>query len=160
MRKKIIVFGALISIDQLLKGIVYYTLMGADYRTANGKLGFFPYMNKDQLSVFNNELNMNLSLGILLIINIISIIALVLIYILFKKREYTDRYFDYAILIMEAGCVCSLADKLLYQGSLDYLLAGNKICDAKDIYLGAGIVLFCIYLYYYGRHKRNSAHTG
>ena len=42
--------------------------------------------------------------------------------------------------------VCSLIDKILWKGSLDYRIAFHNIVDLKDIYLFAGAGLCIIRL--------------
>ena len=45
------------------------------------------------------------------------------------------------LLLLEAGAICSLTDKIFWKGSLDYLIVLFKIVDLKDIYLFAGVIL-------------------
>lgn len=148
--KKIIIC-ILIIMDELIKAIIYFNFMKIDFRIINDKFGFSPYLNTDQLSIFNNELNMSLSLGVLMLINILSILVMFFLYQFLLKKMYVDNFLIYSMLIITSGCICSLIDKIIYKGCLDYILVFNKICDLKDIYLLTGIVLLCIYLFRYSR---------
>lgn len=145
--KKIVFF--LILIDQLIKAIIYSNFMKTNISILNHKLGFKPYLNVEQLSIFNNELEMALSLKTLIGINLMSILALFFLYKYMKKLEPVNTLMNYSFAILNSGCVCSLIDKIVYKGSLDYILIYKKISDMKDIYLIIGVALFCIYLLKY-----------
>jgi signal peptidase II len=120
------------------------------------RFGFVPYLNKDQLSIFNNEMNLNLSLFTLILINIASIIIIAYLYNYIKKREYTNSLFENAFIMLTAGVVCSFIDKITLGGSLDYILFFKHIHDLKDFYLYIGFILIIIYMITNLIHEKRS----
>lgn len=151
MKRKVIV---LIIIDQLIKYCIFLNFMTYKVKLFGGRIGFVPYLNRDQLSIFNNELNLKLSLITLILINLGVIIILMLIYKLIKKKEYTNLYFENSFFIITAGAVCSLIDKITLKGSLDYILFFRHIHDLKDIYLYIGFIFILIYMFTYLNHEK------
>lgn len=77
-------------------------------------------------------------------INLIGGIALVFCKEYVKKRKEWNTVLDIATLMIFAGVVCSLVDKIFWKGSLDYILFFSKIVDLKDIYMFAGFFIFVI----------------
>lgn len=71
-----------------------------------------------------------------------------------KKREYTDKYYEITFILVISGALCSLLDKIVYGGSIDFILFFGHIYDLKDIYLFLGIITALIYLVTYIKHER------
>ena len=143
IEKKIYICLILVLIDVFVKVVIDMSYMSKKV-LVNDKLGFYPFLNVDQLSIFNNELDLNVSLAFLIFINILFIIFIcALIYMHHKKSENTSQFMFWGLYLILAGTVCSLIDKVFWGGSLDYILIGSKIVDLKDIYMCIG---FCIYL--------------
>lgn len=61
-----------------------------------------------------------------------------------KREKEWNTVLDIATLMIFAGVVCSLVDKIFWKGSLDYILFFSKIVDLKDIYMFAGFFIFVI----------------
>ena len=119
----------------------------------NNGIGFTPYLNRDQLSLFNHEFSMSLGIITLIIINIFSLAILVFIYQFFKKREYTNVYYEITFLFIFSGTLCSLIDKIVYKGSIDYMLLGGHIYDIKDVYLFIAVLFLTMYIFTYLMHE-------
>lgn len=136
----------LIIIDQFIKIIIHFFFMNKKVSFLNNKIGFRPYLNIEQLSIFNGELNMDLDLAVLIILNCIGLLVIYYFYKDTKKRYYTDNYFENCFLFLTAGTICSLIDKLFWGGSLDYILFFKYIYDIKDIYLCIALVFFIVYI--------------
>lgn len=149
----------LVAVEVLIKIIIDLFFMNKKVLICD-RFGFRPFLNVDQLSIFNNELNLHVSLAVLIFINILSItFVYILIYMHHKKSEKNSRLMLWGLYFILAGMVCSLIDKVFWGGSLDYILIGSKIVDLKDIYMCVG---FCVYfvftLYQEGKQmlkKRN-----
>lgn len=143
-RRSLIAVSTMCLFDQLIKIIIYKNFM--DLRFDLKKMvGFRPHLNTDQLSIFNNELELKMGLPILIILNIVILAALVVLYIYISKK-----YSEYPQLItivdlLTAGCICSLIDKVFWGGSLDYILFLSQIIDLKDIYLFLGVLLYFVF---------------
>jgi len=144
--KKILAVIGLVSTDMTIKTIIFNKLMMCKIKLFNNTFGFVPYLNKDQLSVFNKELNLGMSLSTLIIINVFIIILMPIGYRYYVKNEYTNKYFEYTYIFILSGVICSFLDKVIFSGSLDYILVGKQIIDMKDIYLLMSIVFGVVFV--------------
>lgn len=63
----------LIAADQIIKLLIYFFCMDRRFKLTSW-LGLQPQINTDQMSVLNNELNLNVSHSILIIITIAALI--------------------------------------------------------------------------------------
>lgn len=144
MRKKLLIIIILILIDQSIKIIIsnFFICKELYFKKI---IGFLPYLNESQLSIFNNEINLNLDITILSLINLLLIAALICFYFILKKcsNKSSIKYLNIMFVFLLSGTLCSFIDKQFYGGSLDYLVFGSIIIDLKDIYLLIG---FCFYL--------------
>lgn len=152
--KKIVYLLILVIIDQGLKGIIYLMYMGKRVTFLNNRIGFTPYLNRSQLSIFNHEFNMGLGVFTLIIVNVFCIFLLAFIYKFIKKREYTNVFYEITFILIASGAFCSLLDKIVYEGSIDFMLFFGHIYDLKDIYLFFGIIIVIVYLVTYIKHEK------
>ena len=143
----------LVIIDQSIKVIIYLWFMNSKATYFNNKIGFTPYINRSQLSIFNHEFNLGIGVFTLNTINILCIILLVIIYKFLKRREYTNVYYEITFLFIMSGTLCSLLDKTIYKGSIDYILFGRHIYDLKDIYLCLAVIFLTVYIFTYLKHE-------
>lgn len=153
MKKKIYLLMMVI-IDQGVKGVIYLLYMGKKATFLNNKIGFTPYINRSQLSIFNHEFNMSLGIFTLIMVNIFGIFILCFTYKIVKKREYTNKYYEITFLLIASGALSSLIDKIIYKGSIDFILFFGHIHDLKDIYLYIGIIVAVVYVATYIKHEK------
>ncbi|MBQ2803853.1 MAG: signal peptidase II [Lachnospiraceae bacterium] len=132
---------SLIGTDILIKLIIRFFLMERKFYICE-KLGFTPFLNTKQLSIFNNELQWNMSMFSLILLNVGAILAVTVFWCKMRKEEDWTRPFDLAMKLLLSGAVCSFVDKLFWGGSLDYLLIHTQIADLKDIYLVVGVTIY------------------
>ena len=111
----------------------------------DGWLGFLPHINRDQLSMFNLEFNLDVSTTTLIVLNAVILIALLLIYYRIKKLSYMNRHIKMILLLFISASVCSIIDKIALGGSLDYILIKTWIIDIKDIYLFGALIYLLMY---------------
>lgn len=111
--KRALVICCLIVFDLFVKIVVFNNFMGNKVKVMNDKIGFVPYHNTEQLSIFNNELDLGLSIFLLIIINLAIIICLPIGYRYILKYEYTNKYFELTYIFILSGTVCSFIDKVL-----------------------------------------------
>lgn len=109
----------------------------------NDNIGFLPFLNEEQLSIFNNELGADIELNYLIVINLIGIIAVICVRNRLKKEKEWSTGYDMGTIMVLVGTICSLIDKIFWKGSLDYILLFSNIVDLKDIYMFVGL-LMCI----------------
>lgn len=147
------VLGILILVDILIKIVIDVCFMNVQFYVFDG-LGFKPFLNTEQLSVFNNEFNMGLSLPVLFVINIISILGTFYIVEKYKKVFLWNKIADIGFKLVLAGTICSFIDKVVWGGSLDYILFFGKIVDLKDIYLVVGFVQVILSVVLFENNRR------
>ena len=124
---------ALILFDVIIKIIIYLNFMDVNVLFINDVLEFKPFINTKQMSVFNAELGMEISTFILIVINLIMLIVAMFFYYRIKKLNITTNktVMDALIMFISAG-TCSIIDKIVLGGSLDYIQIVNWICDLKE----------------------------
>lgn len=137
-KKNIIFFSTMVLFDVLIKILIDNFFMENKFYL-NSKLGFVPFLNTEQLSIFNNELGLDVSLKCLIMINLIGAVAIIFARNVLKKEKEWNRVIDVGTLMVFTGVFCSLIDKIFWGGSLDYILLFSRILDLKDIYLFAGL---------------------
>ena len=140
-RNMIVSIIFLVAVDQVMKMIVSFFYMDHTF-TITSWFGFHPYLNADQMSIFNNELNLNVDHRILITIEIVLLVLLFLCFVNIEKKYSNFKLVNTAIAMLMAGTVCSLIDLMFWGGSLDYILLFSKIIDLKDVYLFAGGIMF------------------
>ncbi len=125
----------LFSVDQLVKIYIAKFLMKEEFYIIDHFLGFKPYQNT-KYSWINSLGNFGVNLLTHIILSTLLVIAILIVYdfINYKYKMYRVTFILMAFLF--AGAFCSLIDKVVWKGSLDYiLLEGLFIFDLKDVYL-------------------------
>lgn len=144
-RKYIFAVCILVLLDIGVKVIIQSFFMETKW-LINDYLGFMPFLNQTQLSIFNNEMGLDISLSTLTVINFLIVIIAPFLMKRVEKREKLDKVLKLALFLIWIGAICSLIDKVFFGGSLDYLKVGSQIMDLKDIYLFTGIIIYFIML--------------
>ena len=130
---------AMILADIFVKILIDNFLMGKKFFIISDKLGFVPFLNTEQMSVYNNELGLGLELSCLIVVNVISVLVVIGIRKSLKQGNEWNALLDIGTVMILAGTFCSLIDKIFWKGSLDYLLIVDSIIDMKDIYMVIGL---------------------
>lgn len=109
-------------------------------------LYFAPLFNRDY-----SWLNSMLQLGVGKVVHVFIVLAALLIIYLFYR--YTAKHYEVTFLVGSAfalflaGALCSLLDKVFWDGSLDYILVqGFFTFDLKDAYLNVAVALIFLML--------------
>jgi signal peptidase II len=131
-------------LDQLIKLYIASNLMDKEFYFINHLVGFKPFQNT-KYSWINSLGDFGVSLMIHIIISILLILAIFIAYD-FISRKYTFYKLTFTMFaFLFAGAFCSLIDKVIWKGSLDYiLLEGFFIFDLKDVYLTVFEVLLVL----------------
>lgn len=141
--RRLFIVSILIIIDIVIKLIIENCFMEKQFVFGNW-IGFKPYLNITQLSIFNNELALGVSTGTLIILNIVLIPVIPLSFYWINKSNELGESINISENLLLAGTICSLLDKIIWGGSLDYIYLLNRwIIDLKDIYLFGAI---CTYM--------------
>ncbi len=134
---------ALTAIEQGIKLYINSTLLSASIPVAAPWLYLRPVFNRDY-SWFNSMLQ--LGIGKWAHIAGVSLILVFILLILrhLNKKIKTSGLIDAFFVFLIAGALCSLIDKVLWDGSLDYIwVKGFFTFDLKDVFINAstGILL-------------------
>lgn len=123
-----------ILLDQIIKILINAYCINNYYDISN-RIAIKPMLNKDYSYVNSTfGIDMNLQTHIILINIILLILIIIYKYILDNNANMKSAVLGLKLLI--AGCSCSLVDKIIWAGSLDYIcIKGFLILDVKDIYL-------------------------
>lgn len=140
-----LLIAILISIDQLLKLFIYKNYIDCKFIIVRHLLEFCPKINRN-MSYAGNFIKLFSNIEVAVIFNILIIFIFITGYAYYIERVRVPGKIAILILISGlAGSICSLIDKLLWGGSLDYIRIPNFfIFDLKDIYLALAEILFII----------------
>ena len=134
----------LTTIEQGLKVIInnYYLLVNAPI--LRPWLFFNPVFNRDY-SWFNSMLQLNIGRWIHVLLVTALLILIYLFHQFVRQRLKTDRLIDATFAFLFAGAICSLIDKVFWNGSLDYIrVRGMFTFDLKDVYINIFVGLFIL----------------
>lgn len=119
--------------------------MQYEYEILTGLLKFNPKQNIN-LSWIGNFVDIFSSLFIAVLFNVLAIFIVLSGYLLYREKTKQTKFSVKTIVAFGlAGCFCSLLDKLLWGGSLDFLQIPNLfIFDIKDCYLTISGLVFVV----------------
>lgn len=143
---KILMIFLLVIIDQLIKLIVkgYY---GVKAPIVGNIISFKPTHNK-KLSWFNSLFNIEPNKILQAILTVIVILLIYSSYRFYYENKVQGTLSKVLEMLLLAGSICSLMDKVFWNGSLDYImLRGFFIFDLKDVYLTifeVGMIIFVL----------------
>jgi len=138
------IVAVLVILEQGLKIIINHNYLGVNAPMLRPWLFFSPTFNRDY-SWLNSlfQLNIGRSVHIALVMGLIALAYL--FYRFVTTRLDTDRLINASFAFLFAGALCSLVDKIMWNGSLDYIyLRGFFTFDLKDVYINIFIGLFIL----------------
>ena len=144
MRKfrELFILGFLVVVDQTIKVVIYNNFF--DDVIKNSLIGFRPNFNED-ISPLNVLLKINIPVYVYIIIGVICSVIGLYIYLYMKKNSLTNIYMEIFYILLLAGIIDSVLDKIFWGTSLDYIeLFSSVIIDLKDIYILLGAISFSI----------------
>lgn len=135
-RFKIIV---LVLIEQLIKVFINANYLESNIPIIKPLVYFSPMFNRDY-SWINGLFNLGINKAIHIVLVVVTIVFLYLFYRYLRDSLSVDIEIGY--ILMMSGAVCSLIDKVFWDGSLDYIyLRGLFTFDLKDAYMSLAVVL-------------------
>lgn len=138
--------SGLIALDQLIKLIINDQFLDAKAAIIKPFLYFEPMFNR-HYSWINSMLRLAVSKWVHVSLTALICVLIILFFIFLSKKEKTNGVINTSFAFLLAGAVCSLIDKVLWDGSLDYiLLDGCFTFDLKDVYINVfnGILIFLL----------------
>ncbi len=134
----------LITIEQVIKIVIYNNYFDKRFPILSSLLYFEPKFNR-QYSWLNSMLQLGVGKWIHIAIVVMVIILFYLFYQYLNKKLLTNKTIDIIYVFGFSGALCSLIDKVFWDGSLDYILIkGFFTFDLKDLYLSVTIVMLII----------------
>lgn len=133
----------LILIEQSIKIIINNCFLNKSASIIPHFLYFEPLFNKDY-SWVNSLLQLGVGRWIHITIVALMILLLFLIYSYLNHKKPAGKMINVMFTFLLSGALCSLIDKVFWDGSLDYImLKGFFTFDLKDIYIDVsmGIII-------------------
>lgn len=137
----------LVSLDLLSKIAVKLLFMDLTFSILNGALTFRPFLNTHSMSLFNGlVLDLNISLQNLIIVNLVLLILMIPIYLYLRSIHFKNLFLYSILVFLVSGGIASTLDRVLWGGSLDFILISDYIIDFKDIYLFLSVFIAFLYM--------------
>lgn len=136
----------LISIEQLIKIIINNNYLDKHIPIIPPLIYFDPMFNRDY-SWFNSMLKLDISKWLHIGVVVLMSTFILLFYQYIKHRIGRDKAVDVMFAFIFSGAMCSLIDKVFWNGSLDYILIkGYFTFDLKDVYIDIFIGFLILFL--------------
>ena len=134
----------LTALEQGLKLIINRYYLYVNTPILRPWLFFSPVFNRDY-SWFNSMLQLNIGRWVHVLLVAALLVFISLIYQFLRQRLEMDRLINATSAFLFAGAICSLIDKVFWNGSLDYIrVRGMFTFDLKDAYINVFIGLFIL----------------
>lgn len=133
---------ALISLDQIIKLVIYHHYFDMEVDIIKDLLIFSPIKNTklswggNYISIFSNPIFLN-------IMNVLIILVFISSYYYYCSRQQPRLLGQVIFIVGMAGVICSFIDKICWGGSIDYIEIPSMFTfDLKDCYIDIWLVLF------------------
>ncbi|WP_368487981.1 signal peptidase II [Clostridium sp. BJN0013] len=137
----------LVIIDQVIKIIINNNFLDKTFPILSSLLYFEPTFNRSY-SWINSILQLGIDKWIHILAVVIMSILIYLFYQYLNKLFGTNKIINIMYAFIFSGAMCSLIDKIFWNGSLDYiLLNGFFTFDLKDVYISIFIGLLILSLF-------------
>ncbi len=143
LKKYMLPVSLCIIVDQLVKIIIYNHFFQEDFNVIGSFIRFRPIINTN-LSWGGNYIAIFRHFEFVIVINIIAIILFIAGFLFYKYKRTAPTFIAEVVFTLGlSGCLCSLIDKVIWKGSLDYIqITGFFTFDIKDTYLTIFEVIF------------------
>lgn len=147
-KKTCIAVLILVTIEQVIKIAINNNFLDKKFPILPGFLYFEPMFNRDY-SWFNSMFQLGVSKWIHIVFGAIMIILVYLFYQYINYQFGTIKIVNIMYAFIFSGAMCSLIDKIFWNGSLDYILVnGFFTFDLKDVYINifSGLIILSVLL--------------
>lgn len=135
---------SLITIEQVIKLIINNNFFDKRFPILPPFLYFEPMFNRDY-SWINSMFQLNVSKWIHIIMVAIMTTLIYLFYKYLNRQLGSKKIINIMFAFIFSGAMCSLIDKIFWNGSLDYILVnGFFTFDLKDVYINIFIALMLL----------------
>lgn len=138
----------LVTLEQVIKIVINNNFLDKKFPILPPLLYFEPMFNRDY-SWFNSMLQLGIGKWAHILIVVILIILIYLFYQYLNKQFRTNKTINIMYAFIFSGAMCSLIDKIFWNGSLDYILInGFFTFDLKDVYINVfnGLLILSLLL--------------
>lgn len=138
----------LVAIDQIIKIIINNKFFDKKFPILPPLLYFKPMFNRDY-SWFNSMLQLGVGKYIHILIVVIMSILIYQLYQYLNKQFGNNKIINIMYAFIFSGAICSLIDKVFWNGSLDYISLNVFFTfDLKDVYINVfiGLVILSLIL--------------
>lgn len=134
----------LITMEQVIKIIINNNFLNKTVPILPPFLYFEPMFNRDY-SWINSMFQLNVGKWIHIVMVTIMTILIYLFYRYLDKQLGSNKIINIMFSFIFSGAICSLIDKIFWNGSLDYILVnGFFTFDLKDVYINIFIGLMLL----------------
>lgn len=147
-------------IEQGLKLYIHEYYFDANIKIVNNFLYLNPTFNRDY-SWINSLFGLGISKGIHIAMVVFIIAMVISVYLFLRHSGITTKLVNIAFSFILAGGLCSLVDKVFWDGSLDYIYVVNHFTfDLKDVYVNVflGLVILMFIFDYRGFRTKDDDH--
>ena len=147
-KKTCIAVLILVTIEQAIKIVINNNFLDKKFPILPPLLYFEPMFNRDY-SWFNSMLQLGIGKWIHISIVVIMSILIYLFYKYLNKQFGPNKTINIMYAFIFSGAMCSLIDKIFWNGSLDYILVnGFFTFDLKDVYINIfmGLLILALLL--------------
>jgi signal peptidase II len=132
--KRWIIVIALIFIEQAIKLVINCFFFYKNISIIPNAVYFKPIFNRDY-SWVNSMLQLGVGKWLHIALVAVIILLIVKFYTYLNYRSIKDKLIDWFFIFIISSAMCSLIDKVFWDGSLDYIaLIGLFTFDLKDLY--------------------------
>lgn len=125
----------LVILDQSIKLYINMFHLNNNFNIIGEYVQFKPHLNTDY-SWINSLFNLGLGRTFHIVIIVIGLIFIYILFVYISDKTKQARFVVISFIFIFSGVICSLIDKVYWNGSLDYiLLKGLFIFDLKDVYI-------------------------
>lgn len=129
------ILAFMVLVDQAIKLYIYHYHMDKSLDLLFNFVRFTPKFNRNY-SWLNNLFDLGIGKAAHIIINIFVLVLICLFFAYIRKMHNCSRLTEFIFICVLSGIICSLIDKIFWDGSLDYIqLRGLFTFDLKDVYL-------------------------
>lgn len=142
LRVRLLILGttSLVLCDLLVKYIIKSFVAEGSIIPLISNWLFISNVLNDHGSYITSRFDFNVSMIWLVIINMLILFFMFQGYRFYKLKRRKSVWLDLTMMLLVAGGISSLIDKVFFGGSLDFLgLKGLFVADLKDLYLTIGI---------------------
>ncbi|SFB09899.1 signal peptidase II [Clostridium frigidicarnis] len=138
----------LVTIDQVIKIVINNNFFDKISPILPPLLYFKPMFNR-QYSWLNSMLQLGVGKYTHILLVAIMSILIYLFYKYLNKQFGTNKIINIMYAFIFSGAMCSLIDKIFWNGSLDYILVNDFFTfDLKDVYINifSGLLILSLFL--------------